>query len=103
MGQRVQTESQEQRATVDSCFNLVRYRQHGAAAKSKATSWQTDRPLNAYGNKLRCLPIGHCHNAKCMTLDNKQNPEYHVTVEIKTLETDKYCATEKTWPNHEYS
>jgi len=44
---------------VDSCVDLVGSRQHGVAAKSKATGCLTDRLLNAYGI-LVCGSLRHC-------------------------------------------
>jgi len=48
-------------ATVDSCFDLLGSRQHGVAAKRKATGWLTDHPLNAHnGNDLRWNSSADC-------------------------------------------
>jgi len=37
---------------ITSCFDLVGFRQHGVAAKSKTTGWLTDCLLNFHGNEL---------------------------------------------------
>ena len=36
-------------------------------------------------------------HAKRVTVNNKQNPEYHVDVAMRT---DKNCPAQNTWPNH---
>ena len=42
-------------------------------------------------------PMSH---AKCVTRDNRKNPEYHVVAVIRKLRTDKNCPAGKSWPNH---
>ena len=42
-------------------------------------------------------PMSH---AKCVTRDNRKNPEYHVVAAIRKLRTDKNCPAGKSWSNH---
>ena len=43
-------------------------------------------------------PMSH---AKCMTMDKRKNPQYHVVVAIRKPWTEKNCPAEKSWPNHD--
>ena len=42
-------------------------------------------------------PMPHANR---VTKDNRKNPEYHVVVAIKRLQTDKNFPAEKSSPNH---
>ena len=42
-------------------------------------------------------PMSH---AKCVTKDNRKNPEYNVVVAIRRQRTDENCPAEKSWPHH---
>ena len=35
-----------------------------------------------------------------VTLDNRQDPEYHFVVVVRRLHTDKNCLAENMCPNH---
>ena len=82
--------------TVDSCFDLVGYRQHGVAS-NEVISWSTDHPcpLNADDDDLKWNSNPNfCRFAnvtKRLTKDNRKNPEYHVIAVMRKLWADKNC------------